>query len=89
MRLRGLPEDERLDRFDDVPFKLFAADGKTLLSKAQWPIYRALSEEMITEEDVIIESALGVRKHLLISGKAIFDTNGEKLGAYISMRPYA
>ncbi|MDO6512979.1 cache domain-containing protein [Neptuniibacter sp. 2_MG-2023] len=88
MRLRGLSEDERLERFDDVPFKLFAADGKTLLSKDEWPIYRALAEEIISQEEVIIESALGVRKHLLISGKAIFDKNGEKLGAYISMHPH-
>ena len=86
MRLRGLPEDERLERFDDAPFKLFSVDGLTEIDKSQWPIYRALAEEVVSEESVVIESASGVRTSMCVSGRAIFDTNGEKLGAYISIR---
>lgn len=86
MKLRGLPEDHRFERFEDVPFKLFYENSTIELKKSQWPIFRALAEERVNEERIVIESSEGVRTHICVSGRAIFDTNGEKLGAYVSMR---
>lgn len=85
MKLRGVPEESRLERFEDAPFKVYSEDGSTLLDKADWPIFRALNGEVISDLKVVIVSALGVRKQVSVSGQPIFDTNGEKLGAYVLM----
>ncbi len=85
MKLRGVSEESRLERFEDAPFKVYSEDGSTLLDKADWPIFRALNGEVISDLKVVIVSALGVRKQVSVSGQPIFDTNGEKLGAYVLM----
>lgn len=85
MKLRGVSEESRLERFEDAPFKVYSEDGSTLLDKADWPIFRALNGEVISDLQVVIVSALGVRKQVSVSGQPIFDTNGEKLGAYVLM----
>ncbi len=82
-KLRGLPEDARLERFEDTPFRLFDPEGEQPLDKQQWPIFRALAGETVTNQDVLIVSALGERKRAQVSGRPLYDTQGEKLGAYI------
>jgi len=85
-QLRGLAEGVRLERFEDAPFKLYAADGKTELTKSEWPIFRALAGEHVSNVEVVIVSNLSEPKRVYVSGKALYDTGGEKLGAYVSMQ---
>lgn len=84
-QLRGLAEGAHLERFEDAPFKLFAADGVTQLDKSQWPIFRALNGEHISNLEIVIVSNTSEPKRVYISGQPLFDTSGEKLGAYVSM----
>lgn len=86
-KLRGLPEGAHLERFDEAPFKLFKADGLTLLKQVEWPIFLALSGEVINEVEVVIEAASGERNRVMVNGRALFDTAGEQIGAYVLMRP--
>lgn len=85
-RLQGLSEDQTLQYFDDLPFRLFAVDSRVPLERASRPIYRALSGVVIKDEQIIIESDDCVRDTLLINGRAISDSEGNKLGAYILMK---
>ncbi|WP_415883522.1 cache domain-containing protein [Neptuniibacter sp. QD72_48] len=84
-QLRGLPEGAHLERFEDAPFKLFAADGVTQLDNSQWPIFRALNGEHISNLEIVIVSNTSEPKRVYVSGQPLFDTSGEKLGAYVSM----
>ncbi|WP_299178290.1 cache domain-containing protein [uncultured Neptuniibacter sp.] len=85
-RLRGLPDDAHLERFDDAPFRLFSAGGERELERDEWPIYRALAGENITGLEIIIVAALGEHRKVLVNAHPLIDTHGEKLGAYVSMR---
>lgn len=85
-KLQGLSEGQTLQYFDDLPFRLFAVDSKVPLERALRPIYRALSGAVIKDEKIIIETDDGARDVLLINGRAILDSEGNKLGAYILMK---
>jgi nitrogen fixation/metabolism regulation signal transduction histidine kinase len=85
-KLQGLSEGQTLQYFDDLPFRLFAVDSKVPLESALRPIYRALSGAVIKDEKIIIETDDGARDLLLINGRAILDSEGNKLGAYILMK---
>ncbi len=85
MKLRGLPENARLERFDDAPFRVYAADGLTLLEKSQWPIFRALNGDEVSNLEVVVVAACGEKHRVKVSGSALFDNDGEKIGAVVAM----
>ncbi len=65
-------------------YHLFHADGVTPLGKADVPLFRALSGEIVKNVEMVIK-APDYTRIVQCSGQAIFDSNGKKLGAVIAM----
>ena len=79
--VESLPPEQWAEHFD-----LYQPDGKTLLSKTEVPLFRALQGEIVENAEMIIASKQGFRRFLLASGQAIFDPLGNKIGAVVAMR---
>ncbi len=65
-------------------YKLYLPDGKTLMKTENIPLFRALQGDHVRNEEMIIISAQGEVRTLLVSGQAIIDPQGKKLGAVIA-----
>ncbi len=66
-------------------FSLFKADGQTPLSLEEIPLSRALAGEKIRNEEIVIFSSSGKRQTLRVNGQAMYDNNGKKIGAVITL----
>ncbi len=64
---------------------LYAEDGVTPLSAKQTPAYRVLSGEQVQNMDLCVELDSGKRAVIKATGKALKDSQGNDLGAIISM----
>lgn len=67
-------------------YDLYLADGKTLMTTAQVPLYRAFQGERISEEELIIAPKNGTAKFIRCTGQPILSADGHKLGAVVAMR---
>ncbi|MGB3206650.1 MAG: GAF domain-containing protein, partial [Crinalium sp.] len=65
-------------------YKLYLPDGKTLIKTENIPLFRALQSDNVRNEEMIIISAQGEERTLLVSGQAIIDPQGKKLGAVVA-----
>lgn len=82
----GLPQEPiAAERWADY-YSLYAADGKTPLSREQIPLYRALQGELIRDVEMTIVPENGEPRILLASGAPIVTSEREKLGAVVVMR---
>ncbi|UYL09436.1 ATP-binding protein [Bdellovibrio sp. SKB1291214] len=77
---------------EDVPpekwasyFQLFHADGETLMKMEEIPLYRALHDQLIRDEEMVVRSVSGKKTKLKMNGQAIFGKGGTKLGAVITL----
>lgn len=66
-------------------FGLYKPDGKTLIDMRDVPLYRALHEGNVRDAEMLMRSADGKMLTMMTSGQAIFDENGQKLGAVVVM----
>ncbi|MET0092800.1 MAG: PAS domain S-box protein [Sedimenticola sp.] len=66
-------------------YRLLQPDGKTLLSTDQIPLFRAFRGEQVHNQEIVIERMDGKKSVLLCSGKAMYDSDGRKIGAFVSM----
>ena len=66
-------------------YDLYLADGKTPMTMADIPLFRALQGEVVRNSEMVIAAKQGRRRTLVASGEAIFDAEGNKLGAVVSM----
>ena len=67
-------------------YDLFYADGQTPMRTEDVPLYRALRDGTVTGAEMVIAPRRGGRRrHLVASGRAIFDRSGTKAGAVVSM----
>ncbi len=64
-------------------YSLYKADGVTLMSTEDIPLFRALNGEVVKDVEMII--AADVRRTVLCNGQLIFNDQGEKLGAVVTM----
>jgi PAS domain S-box-containing protein len=64
---------------------LYAKDGTTPISLEQLPLSRALAGEVVRDAELVIAPAGGRARSVLASGQPLFDENGRKLGAVVSM----
>jgi PAS domain S-box-containing protein len=69
-------------------YDLYLPDGRTLMKTEEVPLYRALRGEIVRNVEMVIAPKNGVRRTLLASGRAIYGTGGEKLGAVVVMRDF-
>jgi PAS domain S-box-containing protein len=89
---RATREFHGLDSRSDIPldqwpeyYKLYHADGKTIMETSDIPLLRAFFGEQIRDVEMVVESVKGGRRNILCSGRAMFNKEGQKLGAMITM----
>ncbi len=83
-RFHGLPP-EILPILSGAEKDLYREDGRTLLSKAEIPLFRALSGEHVSESRMVIAPRGGSPRTVVTSGRPLYDDDGRKLGAVVSM----
>ncbi|MBW4574462.1 MAG: PAS domain S-box protein [Aphanothece sp. CMT-3BRIN-NPC111] len=66
-------------------YDLYFADGETPMAKEDIPLFKALQGEKFHNLEMAIAPKQGIKRTLLASGEAIFDSQGNKLGAVVSM----
>ncbi|MFT3769056.1 MAG: ATP-binding protein [Minicystis sp.] len=66
-------------------YSLYRADGKTPMATEEIPLFRAFQGETVRNVDLVIAPKNGPVRRVLSSGQAIFDAQGRKLGAIVSM----
>ncbi len=77
---RHLPPNEWAKYYD-----LYRADGVTPMQMDDIPLFRAYSGEKVQNVEMVIAPKKGTKRRLLASGQAMFDLNGRKAGAVVSM----
>lgn len=75
-----LPPEEWANCFD-----LYQADGKTLMSKDEIPLFRAFQGEKLKDIEMVIAPKEGKTRIVLASGQPILNASGEKMGAVAAM----
>ncbi len=66
-------------------YDLYRTDGVTPMEKEELPLFRALQEEIVRDVEMVIAPQGRPPRFLLASGQAIYDGQGKKLGAVVSM----
>ena len=64
---------------------LYQEDGRTPLPKADIPLFRALSGEQVSDARMVIAPRGGLARTVVVSGRPLYDDDGGKLGAVVSM----
>ena len=64
---------------------LYREDGRTPLPKAEIPLFRALSGEQVSDARMVIAPPGGTAHAVVVSGRPLYDDDGGKLGAVVSM----
>lgn len=85
-KLHGLNEEKLPPEQWAEHYDLYLADGKTLMSTDQIPLFRAFKGEKITEEEMVIAPKKGAQRFVICNGKVILSAEGKKLGAVVAMR---
>jgi signal transduction histidine kinase/DNA-binding response OmpR family regulator len=81
----GLPaEPLPPERWTDH-YALYRPDGRTPLPKEEVPLYRALNGERVTGAEMVIAPHGAPPRSVVASGQPLFDAQGRKLGAVVSM----
>jgi PAS domain S-box-containing protein len=66
-------------------YRLLQADGVSILPTEQIPLFRAFQGQQIRGQELVIERRDHTQKSLLCSGQAMYDKEGNKVGAVVSM----
>ncbi len=74
----------RLERWAEE-FQFFPGDDKARASLEQVPLYRALQGERFRDVEIKLVQQNGEVRSLLVSGRPLTGTHGQKLGAMIAM----
>lgn len=67
-------------------YDLYHSDGKTIMSKEEIPLFRALMGESVRDLEIALVPQQGKPRTLLANGDSIVDSNGKKIGAVVAMR---
>jgi PAS domain S-box-containing protein len=81
----GMSESRILPEQWSAHYNLFRPDGVTPLPLADIPLFRALSGENVRDAEMVIAPCNGQRCTVLASGGPLLDSNGQKIGAVVSM----
>ncbi|HEX8342925.1 MAG TPA: ATP-binding protein, partial [Tepidisphaeraceae bacterium] len=77
---QSLPPEQWAEHYD-----LYASDGKTRMSKEQVPLFRALTEGVVKNVEMVIAPRNQQPRVLMANGQAIRDGEGRMLGAVVVM----
>ena len=67
-------------------YDLYHADGKTMMSPKDVPLFRALNGESVKNVKMAIVPKRGQPRYLIVNGDPIIDDEGKKLGAIAALR---
>ncbi|AFZ36467.1 multi-sensor signal transduction histidine kinase [Stanieria cyanosphaera PCC 7437] len=82
----GLPKQSLPSQDWAQYYDLYLPDGKTMMSSAEIPLFRALQGEPVRNVEMMIIPKQGKPRLLLANGDPIIAPDGEKLGAVVAMR---
>lgn len=80
-----LPQEQLSPEHWAAHYDLYRPDGHTLMSTDEVPLMQAFNGAYIRNIEMIIAPRQGVARTLLTSGQPIFDANGNKRGAVVTM----
>ncbi len=75
-----IPPEEWANYYD-----LYHSDGETVMQLEEVPLYRALTEGQVTNQEMVLVPKNLPKRWLLASGRAIYSSEGKKIGAVVSM----
>lgn len=84
--LHGLPAERIPPEQWAQHYDLFDSDGKTRLTPERIPLFRALSGENVRDAEMTVHPKNARAHFLLASGRAIYGSGGEKIGAVVAMK---
>lgn len=84
-RLHGIDKIDTPQESWAEYYKLLSLDGERLLETHEIPLSRALSGELVHNQEFMVESADGFRRIINASGQSFFDSLGQSLGAVVAM----
>ena len=83
--LHGLPEEPISPERWAERYCLFLPDGQTPMTQTDVPLYRALQGERVQDAEMVIRPEGHSPRTVQVSGQAILDEKGVKIGAVVSM----
>jgi signal transduction histidine kinase len=66
-------------------YGLFDCDGSTPMRQEDIPLYRANRGERVRDAELVIAPRQGPVRRLIVNGQALFNADGHKLGAVVTM----
>lgn len=83
--LHGLPPESLPPELYAEHYSLYHPDGRTPMEPDRVPLLRALKGEVVRGVEMVIAPRGREPRRLLANGRAIFNAQGEKLGAVVAM----
>lgn len=84
--LHGLPEEPLPPDQWARHYDLYMADGVTPMPMNRIPLFRALNGEQVRNAEMVVAAKGQMPRRLFASGTGIYDEDGNKIGAVVSMR---
>jgi PAS domain S-box-containing protein len=81
----GVDQESLLPEQGAERYDLYKEDGKTTMQTSDVPLYRAFSGERLKNVELVIAPKGGKKRYCRVSGQAMFDGQGDKLGAVVSL----
>jgi len=66
-------------------YQLYHPDGRTPLEMDEIPLVRAFKGEAVCNYEMVVQARNGERRDLRVNGQAMYDNEGNKLGAVVSL----
>jgi PAS domain S-box-containing protein len=66
-------------------YDLYLPDGTTPMKKGELPLFRALRGEVVQNAELVVVPKHRPTRRLLANGQAIFDAEGKKVGAIVTL----
>ncbi len=83
--MHGLPVETIAAEQWAEHFDIYLPDGQTRMQQEQVPLFRALTEGVVRDAEMMIVPKAGTPRRLLANGQAIYDAQGQKTGAVVAM----
>ena len=83
--LHGLPEEPLPPEQWATYYSLIGADGVTPMPTDDVPLFRAFRGEIVKDQQMYVAARDGTTRRLLASGRALYDAEGNKIGAVVGM----
>ncbi len=66
-------------------YQLYQPDGETLLTTDEIPLVRAFQGQDVRNQEMVVQSRNGDKRELRVNGQAMYDNDGSKIGAVVSL----